>query len=728
VSRTSNPFPAYPVASLSPPIGDEDSLTVATAGIVKAKELVDSYLARFDGSERPRGVNASVAGVFGTGKTHLLRFVEERLQGATNQGVIAVRAMESSPIEWYRAAIGPRVGRLDLEGLGTALYARAAIRVARRAPLTEVAATRLDADPASVYPMLQHELLSSTAVDRELIATLARIAPDARPHVIAAIEALLSTPRPARRWLEGDTLSPRESAASGLSVRIGSDREAADVLVTLAAIHRELEWPFILAIDELEHLVRFDEGEGSKSNVTWLKRLLERMEPEGACVFVAGHNSAWVGHPDFVERFSPDARILLGPLDAADVTHIVDRFLPSPGAFDERAARIVDRFCEGNIRLTLGMLHALFDRTDGFASPVTEDAVAETAETSARLDPEQAIDELGDALSRQGLRVARHAAFGGLAFDLIAYRDDQPAIVVEVKHALFGRKQQGQAQRFVDRLRFLNRSAPNCVGVFASSGAFEPALAELESGTARVFWFDLRRPEFVAEVERTVKPILLEQSSPSDKVAGSERDRALAWLEDQIQDIKEEQEPEYAHLHGRLEAPADDDSEIRFRSPRPSDTQDERRVLFEDLSARPPLLSQIGMIKDVVLIYLIMGIVLGLTGIALAIFGGEVFYGEPGQGVQFVLGVGGIVILSLVGLVLGRQLLLFERFFGFRRECLRDLYVLEGSKRTMIDAARVMDTELRAFGPRGGILSASKALAKRGLIDLGKDPPIEENW
>lgn len=720
MSAAPNPFPAYPVATLSPHGEEPSELTVTTPGIAKAERLIDAYVEQFADEGSAAGVNVAIRGEFGTGKTHLLAHVERhgRLRSGEigrDIGAVILGAMESDPVAWYRAMVGPRVGRLNLEGLATALYARVATIVAGRAPLTAAAARPLEEDPASVHALLEDQLLSSSSVDRELISTLERIAPDARRSVLAAIEGLISKPGSSLRWLEGERLSEREAVASGLSESLESDQEAADVLVVLAAIHRELGRPFMLVVDELEHLVHFDQGQESKTNVTWLKRLLERLEREGAAVFVAGHTSAWVGHPDFLERFSPNGAIELEPLSIEDVVRVVARFARGATSFTEADAALVDRSCEGNIRRTLGMLHLLYERSDGFNAPIPEQAVAEVAAAAThQVDPEQAIDDLGHVLRGLGLRVSRRAAISDLTFDLVAYRDDLPVLIVESKHALFGRKQQEQAQRFVDKLRVVNRRSPSCVGIFASSGVVDPGLLEIDLSAAQVHWFDLTRPDFVASVQRTVEPVLRTAPSPE---AGSDRDAALSTVVEEIQAVKDAQAADYARLEDRLTKPAGAPSNLEFRAPARSDTQDERRAIFEELSRRPSALRQFGLIRGSRLLMAVVFFVIGISLITQASPLAESFVGYGSfTGVRVLLFVCGAVTLVVSVAFLAREFMLIDRFFAFKRERLRDLYVLEAPIETLIETSRIADYALNGFGPYGAIEQTALRLERAGLV------------
>ena len=724
MSLKPNPFPAYPVAMLESAGDQRDELTVRTPGIAKAEALIDAQLDSLEGADA-HGLNASVRGRFGTGKTHLLGHARRHfLDRATlttglRPGVVSLGGMESSPVDWYRSAIGRQVATLDLEGLVTDLYAEVAIAVARRTPLTAAAVPHLDRDSATVHSLLRDELLSSTSVQLELIATLERIAGDVGPQVRAAIEGLISQPKPSLRWLEGQPLSDEETIASGLSRQLDSDSQAADVLVMLAALHAFLHRPFLLLIDELEHFVRLDVSNRGKANVTWLKRLLERLAAHRATVFVAGHISAWEGHPDYLDRFSPQAGIELEPLDADDVIDVVERFEGERRNFGAETAALVAETGDGNIRRVLGLLHELHDLSDGFEQALPEQTVLEASTApTPRVDSEQAIEELSRSLTEAGLRVSRRTTLGGLSFDVVAYRGEVPVAVVEVRHALFGKKQQEQAQRFLDKLRIVNRDATECVGIFASEGSLDPALLEIDSAAARVCWFDLTEPDFSDKVRLALERLLAERHPDPERNTASERDAAIGQLVDDLQEIKALQAADYARLEKRLEAPAPE-SGLEFRPPSSLETHDEKRAIFEELSVRPPFVRRLGMVQAHRLMLTGLLLIFGIGLLVLAApIADSVNYESADSYVltRATFFFGGAMALLLSIFSVFRELLLLDRFYAFKRERLREVYVLDASVRALVDTNRVIDQSLYRHGPRYGVSEAIETLGEMGLL------------
>src|SRR5262249_11497434 len=127
------------------------------------------------------------------------------------------------------------------------------------------------------------------------------------------------TAAPALKWLAGEPLSEREGNLLRVSKDLSADEDAAGLLLALAAVLRLLETPFVLMIDELEHLTRYDQSQRGQRNITWLKRLLEGLAAHQALTFVSGHWSAWETQKDFLARFNGLRPIQLVKLTSADV-------------------------------------------------------------------------------------------------------------------------------------------------------------------------------------------------------------------------------------------------------------------------------------------------------------------------------------------------------------------------------------------------------------------------
>ena len=367
-----NPFPDYPVVRLIDDAASLNRSTVVTDAIGRSRKFVQDFV---DLWTRPDGPTDRVAGAVivgvrgddGTGKTHLLLDAIGQLRlGLASRyepiTTVRVATLEADPVTWYRAVIGPAIKGLPLSSILTALYARAGAIVAGETKLTQPAVQRLQEKPNEIYKLVREDMLGATAVEQRFASLLNEICADVCEPVRAAFKGLVwaETSSSAEKWIAGESIAPDELGRLHISGTF-ADAEAAGVVVGLAAIHRYLNRPFCLFVDELEHFARFDTASGGKANVTWLKRLLEGLGNNGALVFVSGHWSAWEAHSDYLDRFSHMRPLQPYASDATILSRTVAVRVPgiSPPRFKD-AAEAIATCTQGNMRRTLSLCNALF--------------------------------------------------------------------------------------------------------------------------------------------------------------------------------------------------------------------------------------------------------------------------------------------------------------------------------------------------------------------------------
>jgi hypothetical protein len=711
---SANPFPDYPVARLRD--GARDDLTVRTVGIARAEELIDRYL------DLSHGVNVPVRGAFGAGKTHLLSYAMDLLRRRSEDappGIISVSALEATPIDWYRAALGAQIGGLDLPSLVDQLFADGAASVARNVPLSAGAGDEIDASPALARALVAHRLLSSTAVELAYIDRLDEILVGLDPVVDTAVRALSTVPAPATRWLTGEPLSESEQARTGLTAHLDTDRQCADVIVAAARLYRGASRPFLLVIDELEHFTRADHAAGeSKRRITWLKRLLEELRSSGALVFVAGHDEAWAGKPDYLDRFTTDAAIDLEPFDARAVAEVVTRFAGSVGALSPTDLERISELADGNIRRVFALLRVLYDGNPGFAAALSAGEVERArGNLGQRLEPEMALDLMTTAMADARLDVTRNGVVNNIPFDLVGYDGDALVVVVELKFAAYGRKQQQQAQGFIDKLRVVRGHAPECYGAFVAEGDLDRALLDIDPSAARIAWLDLAGADFIASFREALREALA-STTRDGRGARSRADRALDQVADAISDSQAKQAMAYDELDDRLSGPGPGpSSSLEFRAPPEEEWSDRRRVLYSELAQAPPLIRRVGLVLDLRGLLALMLVAIGviLVFIAGAVADALTYYRDERAVVHLVLSVVGLLV-GLIGLVgLGRRLLAVDRFYEFKSGRLRDAYVMDLPLESLLEVNDVLATALDRYGPVYARRAASVELDERRL-------------
>ena len=535
-----NPFPAYPVVRLHAEASQVGRGTVLTPPIVEARSRVERYAQQWlrrqsDPAQQVEANVNAVRGDYGTGKTHLLLDAAAQLQNALAQThpelrIIRAACLETDRLSWYRSTIGPQLNpkRLGsgadagpgfIERLMLLLYAEAGRNVAAKAPLTQGAVERLEAEPEAIRGLVKQNLLNMQAVDEEFARLLQAVcqgeasgaagaAPgevitvseDVRRALAAAIWP--DTAGKALRWLAAERLSEADRSELRLSGDLTSDEDAAGVLAALAAVHHHLGVPFVLIVDELEHLTRYDKSRRAKANITWLKRLLERLAAHRALVFVSGHWSGWDVEPDFLDRFKPLPPIDLVKLTAEDVLMVVKARVKGldDEKFGREEAEAVAGSSNGNIRSVLTLCLLLFRDTAGFSRKVTPEKVEELAEQMAkRLSPEAAAAAVRSILEKEGL-VARERSVtdDGIKFDLIGLdKDGRTRVVVKFEFAVYQTDLYDAAKVFLDRVERVFENTPDVVACFIVDGNIDQSLLELLKAARpfRLLRYDLTAPE-----------------------------------------------------------------------------------------------------------------------------------------------------------------------------------------------------------------------------------------
>lgn len=555
-----NPFPDYPVVNLDDAADGIRSRTIPTVAIEKSRRLTEEYLERQRDDrnappERQKSIIIPVRGDYGSGKTHLLldaagivlEHQESRVPEGTSITILAP-CIETDPIGWYQGDLGARIDIPSIKILVSQIYAKAGIIVGKQVKLTQPAVERLQSDPSAINELIKKNLLNASAVDEEFQNLLAAACSRSTNDIRAALTGLLweETAGPSGRWMKGELLSERALASIGVSSNLSTDEAVTDLLVALAGISSFVNEPFVLMIDELEHIVRHDIATNSKRNITWLKRLLESLADYAVLVFVSGHWSAWEASGDYLQRFTPTAVIDILSLGKKEVLlHLSSRI--SGVSVEPKVAETIARAGGGNVRKILSLLRLLYVASEEFSKPVSFGLVKEAANRIAkRVSPQEALFRAHVLLEDHGFTVQREKSLErGINFDLAAYRGKHLRIAVEVKHSVKQVTMIKHLKRFIERLKLVRESHPNLVGYFMSDGVDDPKLRAILDSTdsTLVQFIDLTSASAFAELTGKLKHIIeAETDSNQPNVQVSSLEGAITELDEKLFSAQAEQD------------------------------------------------------------------------------------------------------------------------------------------------------------------------------------------
>jgi hypothetical protein len=546
-----NPFPDYPVTRLVEDPVQVGTKTIETKQVSEMRARIREWAAHWTekGENAPSLVpmTISVRGDYGSGKTHLLldglNELGRVLKGASYT-VVRVPAVETDPGSWYADGIAPQIAAAGLPDLMLQIYARAGEEVAAGTQLTVGGAQLLQENPKEIYRLVRGNLLDREAVDKEILRLLSD-AGISSPEVRAALAGLVWSPtrEAAMNWLTAKPIPQDQGVQLGVTSGKTEPETIAAILEGVASVHKLVDRPFVFIIDELEHLVQFDLSRNGRVATTWLKRLVEVLAAQGAMVILSGHWDAWLGQTDLRDRLPGLRPIELPVLKGADVIQICDTWVRS-GAINYDQADLVVELTHGNRRKIVSLCRSLYQKTNGFETPLSLREIREASEEIAqKLTIDGAALAMLGILERLGLQAERPGKIRGVPFDLVGLRGGQPVVVVDIRHAITQVQQLAEANDFLEKTKNL----PGLIGCFLSDGAVNPEVVPLFAahGLQR-FIYDLNQRDVVARIHSDVIPLLSSASEGGREQQAQRLSEESAKLTEKIAAAEEARDTEQA--------------------------------------------------------------------------------------------------------------------------------------------------------------------------------------
>ena len=766
-----NPFPDYPVTRLKEEPGKIQGITILTQAIVRSRSFVDQYVGQWkktDTGQKVEPLIVAVKGDYGTGKTHLLLDAVAQVQQGLSSiypdiAILRISCHETDPVTWFKTAIGLELKRPFLQNVIVHLYAKAGQMVASESKLTKAAGKKLEEDPWSIHDLIRENLLNETGVDKQFESLLKDVCSDASEEVRKALSGLVwaETSNLSTRWLAGEKLNSLELERLRISENLSIESDTSGVLVALAAIHSYLGFPFIIIIDELEHLTRYDSANESKRNITWLKRLLENLANNQILIFVAGHWSAWEAQSDYLDRYSQLRPIELVKLTDDDVLKIVQARVSdlSSEMFGHDQAEAIAEYGEGNIRRILSLCNVLFRESDGFRLSLNGEKIRELAEQiGQRISIDDAMLRVHEILESQGLKVQRGVAIaGGIQFDLIGYQADQPKVIVELKHAVTQRDMHDYARRFREQIVEINKLFPDIIGCFISDGNIDDKLVSLlqSDQILKILWFDLNQRDIISKIatefetalkgspkedieiahlqeltvqnEKIIRQIEMAQSSKNleaaeqfqeqrdvlEKQLAELRNRMYSRntdLEMQLDKYEQKLSMELEALYSRLEELSQmvkSERDMEIIAPAKEETDTKLHATYSDLTQPPSFIKKIRL-TGLIGLSSILTMFLGIAGLLVITTLAEFIY--PPVKYMYMIVLYLMIFLGVFGIwiSLGR----IEKFHDYSIRNLREIYIRNVGTQDLLKADNILQNSLEEFGPFRGRWKADEKLAK----------------
>lgn len=756
-----NPFPDYPVIRLKEEPGNIKKLTIPTEAIIRSRSLVNHFIEQWNNkngnsTQKVESLIVAVKGDYGTGKTHLLLDAAAQVQEGFSStfpdvAILRISCIEADPVKWFQTKIGHELKQPFIQNIIIRLYARAGQKVASQAKLTKAAEEKLKQDPWSIHSLIKENLLSSTDVDQEFKVLLKDICHDASEEVCNALTGLIwsETSDISIRWLKGEALKPEELDRVRISKNLTNEIDAGDLLVSLAAIHSYLGFPFVIMIDELEHFTRHDTVHNSKQNITWLKRLMEGLANNQILILIAGHWSAWEAQSDYLDRFSQLRPIELVKLTNKEVLEIVHARVNniSPDIFGLSQGEAIAKFGNGNIRRILSICRVLFRDSEGFSLPVNNERIRELSEEiGQRISIENAALSVREILEQQRLNVHREASIAkGIRFDLIGYCAEQPKVVVDLKHAVTQGDQLDHARRFREQMKEVSKLFPNVIGCFISDGNVDDELLSILKSDMQItiLWFDLNQRDAISKIATDVQTALrgkkkidatnaylqelldqseklLKQTEVAQSVETVEKIKQLKAqreaIEQEVNDLREriltrnvDMEKQLDSFEGRLsfelnqlykrleelsrEVKSKRDAEII--APTREEVDVKLHALYSDLTRHPSFVTKLRMGGGLNFFWIIC-LFASIAGVFLLISFPTLFYRPSDMLPIYIM----LLVLSISSLgYIWQSINRIETFLEFSSRTLREVYIRSANSQDLIKVDNILRNSIEDFGP-----------------------------
>lgn len=386
--RLENPFPQEAVATHGQRLRYSAKLRSMSA---LQDELV-AYLSNYEIASRRFGAAIGICGEHGSGKTHILTWLETR--GNDNRrsdcAIVYVKIDAARILDIYQQIIRKIERSRIIELLQRALLTIARQEV-RAAEVTEGIGERLT-DIESLNELLDEGSLDRTRLENLLQKRLEEVAP--ADFVRTLLDCVGPSGEAAYHWLRGEevtNIAPLgivhkfpSGAAVGAAVD-ADDTMALHGLTLLATLHELADVPLVILVDQLEVLLRA-EGSRQETLSSLAKRCIEALSAAKALLFIAGTDDGWSRLTrDVFPRFRGGQPLRVGGLDRDQIATLIDAYVRGETEYGKEA---LDRLLEvtgGSPREILRISHLAFDAGKGKLERVSDADIVAFAQSASTI-------------------------------------------------------------------------------------------------------------------------------------------------------------------------------------------------------------------------------------------------------------------------------------------------------------------------------------------------------
>jgi Cdc6-like AAA superfamily ATPase len=417
-----NPFPATPVARLSP--ASPDFMTIETAALRDARAYLLDYLKKIKvprkGVTDVEGGVIAIVGDYGTGKTHiahdLLRIIQSEKDDRLHS--FYLDAPSDTFLALYRERFIPKLDRRDVVKRVEDCYANILAEELQLSELTAKVADGLRDRTLAPSQVMQRFGISESEFIRRLGKKL-KIITEKEQYATALL--LLLRPEfheAVWEWL-GGSAPDKILQERGVIASIDTDADALEAIGVLSFLFGYLDHRFILVIDEIEKVISHaNSGVVDPSTLLAFKKLMEVMSKTRALLVVSGL-------PEFLELLPEDTRqrvscvIRPSRLSGQDTIRLIkEAHKRETGAatldpFSIETANYITTIAGGNIRRVLRLCFHAYHAAALAKTSVSPAMIREAARDQFELSSTEDIaNEIIRVINQRGWAYEQKKMFG----------------------------------------------------------------------------------------------------------------------------------------------------------------------------------------------------------------------------------------------------------------------------------------------------------------------------
>ena len=583
-----NPFPFQGTMSIegmhsgSQTAGKFAWPTVPREAIEKAWTYVEDFLRRFDSNGESTGQVLALRGPHGSGKTHTLRVLMDRVIGARsgieplgNPFQIYVRAEGPDFIKLYQEAVAAipeeLLRNLSLRFLGSIVGSKIPESEEKREGSKRVDLRKnLQLNPEIVFDIFEEYKVELGEADESQLNEVQRVAGGFKDfHRVLGYLLSKDLASAAYDWLLVRHVSPELMRQLGVAGPISSQlvaRWAFQLVVTLFA---RSGFPLIVYIDQYEKLLVSD-GVLHHQNVGLIHSLVEFTPRENAMLVLCGNDFVWELIPrDLRQRFASHVvefpaikysealelvRIYLLPnsqILESESKNEMDDIYP----FTKEAVQELIKFSSGNIRRFLQLCSLVWNAATASGQEIegrTVRAVVRKFERSKYFDESSVRREIETLLRRNNLTFDQEVGIGDHKVDfLIKSGTKRPILAIDIREAIFYWDEATKALESLDTRTTLAQKFPTLRYALVVLGYVSPEIvSRIRNIVDELIVFDL--DTFEANIETVLQGLKEASQEPSLPVSDPQFERQIGEMRGALSKIAESRTLDIQVIESRI--------------------------------------------------------------------------------------------------------------------------------------------------------------------------------